>query len=56
MRDVKTYEKYGKKLNLNDRKRLEHMKEQEGLREVVEYMLEQNLKLEQECVMFGMSK
>lgn len=50
---LKAYERFGKKLTLNDRRRLENMREQEGLREVVSYMLEHDLKLEQECIMLG---
>lgn len=49
---LKAYERFGKKLTPKDRKRLENMKEQEGLREVIEYMLKHDLKLEQECVVF----
>lgn len=48
---LKEYERFGKTLTQNDRMRLEKMKEQEHLRDVVEYMLEHNMKLEQECVM-----
>lgn len=47
---LKKYEKYGRALTNNDRKRLENMKEQDDLRDVIAYMLEHNVKLEQECV------
>lgn len=48
---LKEYERFGKALTNNDRIRLENMKMQEGLFEIIEYMLEHNVKLEQECVM-----
>lgn len=47
---LKSYEKYGKELTANDRKRLENMKVQEGLGDVIAYMLRNNVKLEQECI------
>lgn len=48
---LKAYERYGKELTNNDRIRLENMKEQKGLADVIEYMLRHNVKLEQECIM-----
>lgn len=48
---LKEYEKFGRALTNNDRKRLESMKAWNGLCDVIEYMLEHNVKLEQECVM-----
>lgn len=49
---LKKYQSYGKKLTQNDRKRLENMigSADESLKELIEYMLEQDVKLEQECV------
>ena len=44
------YEKYGKRLTEHDRKRLQGMKDREEFREVICYMLEHDLKLEQECM------
>ena len=48
---LKKYEKYGKKLTENDRKRLQGMQDNEEIKELVKYMLEKNVKLEQECVL-----
>lgn len=48
---LKQYERYGKKLTGNDRKRLENMERQEGLADVIAYMLKNNVKLEQECIL-----
>lgn len=48
---LKEYEKFGRVLTQNDRKRLENMKEHDGLYDVITYMLEHNVKLEQECIM-----
>lgn len=51
--DLKTlqcYERYGRQLTEHDRKRLESMRDREELREVIDYMLKHNVKLEQECV------
>lgn len=50
---LKRYEKYGKALTKNDRLRLEKLKEKAEFAEVMElvdYMLERDVKLEQECV------
>lgn len=49
---LKEYETFGRALTNNDRKRLESMKEWNGLYDLIEYMLEHNVKLEQECVMY----
>lgn len=48
---LKRYEGFGKELTQNDRKRLENMTEIDGLRDIVAYMLEHSVKLEQECIM-----
>lgn len=51
--DGKTLESHGnycKPLTENDRKRLRDMEDREELKEVVAYMLEHNVKLEQECI------
>jgi len=49
---LKKYESFGKKLTVNDRKRLENMigSVDESVKELIEYMLEHDVKLEQECV------
>lgn len=50
---LKTYEKYGKDLTENDRKRLMLLSEKyedADMRETIAYMLRRNVKLEQECV------
>ncbi|MDY2699531.1 MAG: DUF2220 family protein [Lachnospiraceae bacterium] len=47
---LRRYEKYGKPLTDHDRKRLEAMQGQEDLQELIAYMLEHNVKLEQECI------
>ena len=49
---LKQYEAFGKSLTVNDRKRLETMKSREGLEALIEYMLEHNVKLEQECIVY----
>ena len=41
---------YAKHLTENDRKRLLGMREREDLRGIIDYMLEQDTKLEQECI------
>lgn len=51
--DLKTlqkYENYGKKLTENDRKRLQGMQDREEIKGLIAYMLEKNVKLEQECI------
>ena len=48
---LKQYEKYGKELTTSDRKRLEALAEEDEWKEVASYMLEHNVKLEQECIM-----
>lgn len=47
---LQQYEIYCKPLTKNDRKRLQDMLNREELKEVISYMLEHNIKLEQECV------
>ena len=57
---LKKYQDYGKKLEGNDRKRLMKIQEKvlengndkkdEDLAELIQYMLDYNVKLEQECV------
>lgn len=50
---LKMYEKYGKKLTENDRKRLKKLKDtkiEESERQCVDHMLKYNVKLEQECI------
>ena len=44
------YTPYGKSLTESDRKRLERLSSEEEFQEVIQYMLEKNMKLEQECV------
>lgn len=48
---LQKYEKFGKELTQNDRRRLEHMKERPEMEELVSYMLAHNVKLEQECIL-----
>lgn len=48
---LQAYEKYGRPLTESDRKRLQGMAGREELREVIAYMLEHDVKLEQECIM-----
>jgi len=53
---LKAYKDFAKKLTLNDRKRIGKMQEQKGdcvYREVLDYMLAENVKLEQECIITG---
>ncbi len=57
---LKTYEKYGKALTENDRIRLQRMLEHFGDMDedfgfLVRYMLEHNVKLEQECILGQMA-
>lgn len=50
---LKAYEGYAKKLTLNDRKRIESMRKRNGnclYQDVLDYMLAENVKLEQECI------
>ncbi len=47
---LKKYKSYGKKLTESDRKRLKKLSSEEEFREITQYMLEENVKLEQECV------
>ncbi len=47
---LQTYEQYGRPLTENDRIRLQKMHGREELREMIEYMLAHDVKLEQECI------
>ena len=47
---LQKYENYGKKLTENDKKRLQGMRSREEIQGLLEYMLERNVKLEQECI------
>ena len=47
---LKKYMQYGKELSESDRKRLENMRNEEEFCEVIGFMLENNVKLEQECI------
>ena len=47
---LKQYSQYGKKLTETDKKRLEKLEEEKEFSEVIRYMLEKNIKLEQECI------
>lgn len=47
---LQKYENYGKKLTENDKKRLQGMLDREEIQGLVKYMLEKNVKLEQECI------
>lgn len=47
---LQKYEKYGKKLTENDKKRLQGMLDREEIQGLIKYMLEKNVKLEQECI------
>ena len=54
--ELEHYRPYAKALTANDRRRLQHMLEEppahlDAYREAVEYMLEQGIKLEQECIL-----
>ncbi len=47
---LRLYKPYGKRLTENDRKRLQGMRNRTELKEIIDYMLEHDVKLEQECV------
>ena len=47
---LKKYRQYGKCLTETDRKRLEKIGEEKEFCEVIEFMLKENIKLEQECI------
>lgn len=49
-RTLQAHEDYCKPLTENDRRRLRDMENREELKEVVAYMLEHDVKLEQECI------
>lgn len=54
MQTMKQYEKYTKLLTVNDRKRLQKLMEtklSEEEKRLAQYMLEHNIKLEQECIL-----
>lgn len=50
LKTLKEYEKYGKSLTKSDRVRLEKIRDKLDVFGLVEYMLEHNVKLEQECI------
>ena len=47
---LKQYRQYGKCLTETDRKRLEKIGEKKEFDEVIGFMLKENIKLEQECI------
>lgn len=47
---LKQYKQYGKPLTESDRKRLEKLCQEEEFCEVIRFMLEEDIKLEQECI------
>lgn len=47
---LKEYRQYAKRLNESDRNRLEKIGKEKEFSEVIEFMLEENIKLEQECI------
>ncbi|MDD6656587.1 MAG: DUF2220 family protein [Lachnospiraceae bacterium] len=47
---LKQYRQYGKCLTGTDRKRLAQISKEEEFREIIGFMLEENIKLEQECI------
>ena len=47
---LKQYRQYGKCLTETDRKRLEKIGEKKEFGEVIGFMLKENIKLEQECI------
>lgn len=47
---LQLYKDFGKPLTDNDRKRLYKMCDREGLKNIINYMLKHNIKLEQECI------
>ncbi|MGN0247244.1 MAG: Wadjet anti-phage system protein JetD domain-containing protein [Lachnospiraceae bacterium] len=48
---LKQYRQYGKCLTETDRKRLEQISKEKEFREIIGFMLQENIKLEQECIM-----
>lgn len=50
---LKQYRQYGKCLTETDRKRLKKIGEEKEFCEVIEFMLKENIKLEQECLLFN---
>ncbi|MCI5622346.1 Wadjet anti-phage system protein JetD domain-containing protein [Anaerostipes sp.] len=51
---LQKYESYARQLTENDKKRLKKLLEKQDCeyRDVLKYMLEKNIKLEQECIVF----
>ncbi len=47
---LKQYRQYGKCLTETDRKRLEQISKEKEFREIIGFMLQENIKLEQECI------
>lgn len=47
---LKKYERYGRELTLSDRKRLNKLRNEGCFVDVIDYMLDRNVKLEQECI------
>lgn len=47
---LKEYRQYAKRLNESDRNRLEKIRIEKEFSEVIDFMLEENIKLEQECI------
>lgn len=47
---LKQYSQYGKKLTETDKKRLEKLEAEKEFNEIIRFMLEKNIKLEQECI------
>ena len=47
---LKQYRQYGKCLTESDRKRLKKIGKEKEFCEVIEFMLKENVKLEQECI------
>ena len=50
---LKKYRQYAKELKESDRKRLEKIGKEKEFRDVIGFMLEENIKLEQECIILG---
>ena len=47
---LKEYRQYAKRLNESDRNRLEKIRIEKEFSEVIDFMLEENIKMEQECI------
>jgi len=50
---LKKYEEFGRKLTESDKSRLKEMAADDEFGELVRYMLERDVKLEQECVLIS---